>query len=94
MAIIQGHFAGRVFSAWENAYHVYQFKTDTDRTVNVIYRENTTPPINGPDYVLQGRWGQSGRYGWQFYINSMEPAESYTERHAAKMQELKQMVLV
>ena len=92
MAILKGRFIHRIYSCWPNSYHVYEFETDSEKSVSVIYRGVDTPKLKGPDYMLQGSWGHSNQYGWQFYIRTLEPEEVYTERHAARMSELKQMV--
>ena len=91
MAILQGNFTRRVFSIWNNNFHVLEFDTGT-RTVNTIYRGSERLDIKGAEYVLQGSWRQSERHGWQFYIRSLEQSESYTARHADQMANLLSMV--
>ena len=82
---------GRVFSAWTDNYHVFKFRSTDNEDVSVIWQGEDVPPLD-TDYTLQGSWGRSLRYGWQFYARTIEPSDRYTQRHAAHMENLKQMV--
>ena len=93
MAILKGHFVGRVFSNWHGQFHVLHFK-ENNNVLIAIYQGDKCPIINdGKEYYLQGSWRQSRQYGWQFFIRKMEETGYYKKRHQNSMDELKQMIM-
>ena len=91
MAMLTGVFTRKVFSNWENKYHVYSFQPVEGREETVIYFGENPPTMNGHDYVIRGYKKRSPKYGMQFILKAFDLVEDYqrkTESHLQRLYEI------